>query len=112
MPISFRTFLPYGFGLLLAGGILAAKSPTESKQYDYVTVTQIGNNNLLVTTGPHKAEGFDVKQEGPRSSYNFTPLLSKVAEFEAQGYELVENQMSPNSTTAQLTNYVLMRKPK
>ena len=108
MPISFRTLLPYGFGLLLAGGILAAKSPAEFRQYDYVTIVQ-HSTELYITSGPTKFEKIEVVQAGKKDLQNFTPLLQKVSELEGQGYELVENNYA---TTQITTNYVLMRKPR
>lgn len=108
MPVSFRTLLPYAFGLLLAGGIVAAKSPADNKQYDYATIVQHGNT-LSITSGADKFEEVEVSQAGKKNYLNFSPLLKKVSELESQGYELVENDYSGS---AQLTNYVLLRKPK
>lgn len=108
MTHSFRSLLPYAFGLLLAGGIAAAKSPAESKQYDYVTVVQHGNR-LSVTSGAEKFEELEVAQAGKKDFFNFSPLLKKISELESQGYELVENDYSASQI---FTNYVLLRKPK
>ena len=108
MTISIRALLPYAFGLLVAGGIVAAKSPADSKQYDYVAVVQ-HLSKLSVTTGPDKFEEVEVKQAGKKDYLNFSPLLKKVSELESQGYELVENDYGGSQ---QLNNYMLLRKPK
>jgi hypothetical protein len=94
--------------LLIAGGIVAAKAPAEPKRYDYVSVVLI-EGDLRISTGPDKFESIDAKPIGKNQYYNLTPLLGKIAELEAQGYELIEsNAFGPEVPRV----YALLRRPR
>jgi hypothetical protein len=96
--------------LLIGGSIIAAKAPAEHKQYDYVTIVQIFDD-LHITNGPN-FETVSLKGNKRRSIYQFSSLFAKVNEFEAQGYEVLQNSVYTAGDGTYPRNYVLMRKPK
>jgi len=96
--------------VLLVGGLIAAKSPAEPKQYEYVTLLQ-EYDRLLVSTSAGKYESTDTKMKMSTRG-NYIPLFAKVAELEAQGYELVENNFAAAGPGGYPLNYVLLRKLK
>ncbi|TVT39299.1 hypothetical protein FNT36_16725 [Hymenobacter setariae] len=98
--------------LLVAGGILAAKAPAEPKRYDYISLVLTGDN-LRISTGAGQFDVVDTNITGKyrNYSYNFTPLLGKITELEAQGYELV-NSNSFSEATGNARMYALLRRPK
>jgi hypothetical protein len=101
----------FALALLLLGSLIAAKFPTATKQYDYVTVVQSSHDNRLsVSTGPTKFEETKYKLDNGKGDANFTPALRKVEELEAQGYELVTN--STHSIGVFPSSYFLLRRPK
>jgi hypothetical protein len=97
-------------GLLIGGGLLAAKAPAEPKQYSYVSLLQI-NNYLYISNGA-AFEEISVKGKKNKIDFDFAPLFEKVNEFEAQGYELMQNTVHSPEVQASIRNYVLMRRPK
>jgi hypothetical protein len=107
-----RTLLPYALGLLLAGGIVAAKSPADSKQYDYVAIEKTGYS-LYITEGNEKFEEMKLKDEF-KDRQHYGPLFKRINEYEAKGYEVYSTDLvgysSSNGTV--VSNYVLMRKPR
>jgi hypothetical protein len=98
--------------LLVAGGIIAAKAPAEPKRYDYVSLVLTGGD-LRISTEAGQFDVADTKTTGKyrNYSYNFTPLLSKINELEAQGYELVDSN-SFSETVGSARMYALLRRPK
>ncbi|MBF9239506.1 hypothetical protein I2I05_19085 [Hymenobacter sp. BT683] len=97
--------------LLIGGGIIAAKSPAEPKQYDYVTVV-LYNRTTLTLSYKDRFEEKKVAFAGEKHVYNFTPLLAQIGELEAQGYELVVADYQPGSESSRQSNYALLRKPR
>ena len=98
--------------LLITGGIIAAKAPAIPKQYDYISVV-LYDNELRISTGADKFEMVNTKPAGKDRDYNLTPLLGKMAELEAQGYELVESQaFASGGQGEQCRAYSLLRRPK
>jgi hypothetical protein len=95
--------------LLITGGILAAKAPAEPKQYDYVTIIQM-RGGLRITSGNNKFDVVDLDRN--LKTGNFIQILGKVNEFEAQGYELVENVLLDPEQGENVRNYFLLRKAK
>jgi hypothetical protein len=99
-------------GLLTCCCFIAAKAPTAAKQYDYVTLTQVVDQ-LEVASTPNKFERIKAKKDTKAFDHDFNALFNKVSELEAQGYELVENTLTPYSNGNTVSrNYVLMRRPK
>jgi hypothetical protein len=98
--------------LLVAGGILAAKAPADPKRYDYISLVLTGNE-LRISTGGGQFDVVDTNTTGKyrNYSYNFTPLLGKIMELEAQGYELVDSN-SFSEATSNARMYALLRRPK
>ena len=98
--------------LLVAGSLIAAKAPAEPKRYDYVSIVLTGAD-LRISTGADKFDVVDTKTTGKyrNYSYNLTPLLGKINEFEAQGYELVESNSFAESPGSART-YALLRRAK
>jgi hypothetical protein len=92
--------------LLVAGGIIAAKAPTEARQYDYVSLMQ-EYNIVYVTQGTAKYERIKVDSEAGTKLGNLEPLFIKINEFEGQGYELVSS-----NAFADNRQQVLLRRPK
>jgi hypothetical protein len=111
MPKRLPHFLSLLAGLLICYGFLAAKAPMATKQYDYVTITQVGDE-LRIASAPNHYEELRDKTVKDGSYGNFSPLLTKVNEYEAQGYELVENTAMSRGDSGLLVNYVLLRRPK
>lgn len=98
--------------LLVAGSIIAAKAPAEPKRYDYLSIVLTGDE-LRISTGAGQFDVVDTKTTGKyrNYSYNFTPLLGKITELEAQGYELIDsNSFSEAAGSARM--YALLRRPK
>lgn len=94
--------------LLVGGGIIAAKEHAEPRQYDYVTIIQM-RGALRISSGSNK---FDIVDVANLKTGNFTAILGKVNEFEAQGYELVENMALDPEQGENVRNYFLLRKAK
>jgi hypothetical protein len=111
MPKRLPHFLTLLAGLLICYCFLAAKAPMAAKQYDYVTITQVGDE-LRIASAPNHYEVLRDKTIKDGYNGNFSPLLTMVNEYEAQGYELFENTMSSYGATGALHNYVLLRRPK
>ena len=98
--------------LLVAGGIIAAKSPAEPKRYDYLAIVCLGDQ-LRISTGADKFDIVDTKPAGKNKDYNLTPFLGKLTELEAQGYELVNTNGFTSAGTAEYPRvYALLRRPK
>lgn len=95
-------------GLLICFCFLAAKAPMAAKQYDYVTITQVGGS-LKIASTPDHFEQLRVKVEGDG---NFGSLLTKINEYEAQGYELVNSNAFPTGSNGYMCDYVMLRRPK
>jgi uncharacterized protein involved in exopolysaccharide biosynthesis len=92
----------FALGLLLVGSLIAAKFPTATKQYDYVSIVQI-STQLQISGNQQPFQAIKIKE----TKYNdYQELFRKVNEFEAQGYELVE------SNTNGYSCYTLLRIPK
>ncbi|MGI4870674.1 MAG: hypothetical protein ACRYFX_05780 [Janthinobacterium lividum] len=113
MPKPLSYLLTLLAGVLLCGGLLAAKSPAAAKQYDYVTITQRGEV-LKISSTPDHFEEQHVKLDRSQSGYegNFSFLFAKVNEYEGQGYELVENTGLSLGPSGALVSYVMLRRPK
>jgi hypothetical protein len=111
MPKRLPHFLSLLAGLLICYCFLAAKAPMAAKQYDYVTITQTGEFLKIASTPDHFEQS---RTKLDKSGYygNFSPLFAKVNEYEAQGYELVENNTLAIGSTGDLINYVMLRRPK
>lgn len=98
-------------GLLICGCFIAAKAPTAAKQYDYITLVQDGET-LNVSSTPDHFEQLRTKLDKSGYRGNFSLLFTKVNEYEAQGYELVENNALTVGSNGYLINYVMLRRPK
>jgi hypothetical protein len=111
MPKRLPHLLTLLAGLLICYCFLAAKAPMAAKQYDYVTITQAGEE-LRIASAPDHYEV--LRDKTVKSGYygNFSPLLTKVNEYEAQGYELFENTANSFGASGALYNYVMLRRPK
>ena len=96
--------------LLIAGGIIAAKAPAAPKAYDYVAIV-LADDQLRISTGATQFDVIDTKYRGKfrNYTYNLTPLLGKIAELEAQGYELVTSNSFAEQSSAH--TYALLRRP-
>lgn len=105
--------LSYGLtlllGLLVCYGFLAATSPVTPKQYEYLTITQAGDE-LDISSPPDHFEQTRHKLMKNGYNGNFSVLFAKVNEYEAQGYELVEN--TALASPVGLANYVMLRRLK
>jgi hypothetical protein len=112
MNLPFRSLLPYAFGLLLAGGIVAAKAPTADKQYDYVTLEKVGYR-LYISEGDEKYEETKLK-DAFKDVHHYGPLYKLVNAYEAKGYEVFSSNVVGYSASSGTTvaNFVLLRKPK
>jgi hypothetical protein len=111
MPKRLPHLLTLLTGLLICYCFMAAKAPAAVKQYDYVTITQAGEF-LKISSTPDHFEQSRIKLDKSGYYGNFSPLFAKVNEYEAQGYELVENNALGIGTTSDLVNYVMLRRPK
>lgn len=111
MPKRLPHLLTLLAGLLICYCFLAAKAPIATKQYEYVTITQTGDF-LRIASAPDHYEELRDKTVKDSYSGNFSRLLAKVNEYEAQGYELVENTAMSRGDSGLLVNYVLLRRPK
>ena len=111
MPKRFPYLLTLLAGLLICCCFIAAKAPLTTKQYDYVTITQLGEELRIASTPDHYEVLRDKKV---RDGYfgNFSQLFAKVNEYEAQGYELVSNTTSGYGAGNALSNYVMLRRAK
>jgi hypothetical protein len=111
MPKRLPYLLTLLAGLLICYCFMAAKAPMAAKQYDYVTITQVGDVLRIASAPDHYDE---LRDKTVKDGYygNFSRLLAKVNEYEAQGYELVENMALSRGDSGALNNYVLMRRPK
>ncbi|MDO7847414.1 hypothetical protein Q5H92_13675 [Hymenobacter sp. M29] len=97
--------------LLIGGGIIAAKTPTDSKQYLYISIVQV-DNELMITNESGKFESVSVKATKEKNDYHFAPLFAKINAYEAQGYEVFQNNVFTIGQGTIPRNYVLMRKAK
>jgi hypothetical protein len=111
MPKRLPHFLTLVAGLLICYCFLAAKGPTAAKQYDYVTIVQEGEF-LRISSTPDHFEQPRTKMNINGYRGNFSLLFTKVNEYEAQGYELVENTALALGSENNLVNYVMLRRPK
>lgn len=97
--------------------LMAAKFPENNKQYEYVSIVQ-SNNDLSVAISNAKFETINVKDKKEKSwsagISDFRPLFEKINEFEALGYEVIENNMfgAGGGGNSFPMNYILMRKAK
>ncbi|MDB5270109.1 MAG: hypothetical protein JWP58_3149 [Hymenobacter sp.] len=99
-------------GLLIGGGIIAAKAPAVPRAYDYVSVVSTGNE-LRISSGADKFDIVATKPTGKNRDYNLTPFLGKLTELEMQGYELVNSNGFTSAGTAEFPRvYALLRRPK
>ncbi|MGI4835068.1 MAG: hypothetical protein ACRYFK_16570 [Janthinobacterium lividum] len=111
MPKRVTYLLTLAAGLLACYGFLAAKAPLAAKQYDYVTLTQTGET-LRISSTPDHFETQRTKLDKSGYEGNYSLLFSKVNEYEAQGYELFENNALAVGSGGLYSNYVLLRRPK
>lgn len=111
MPKHFSYGLALLVGLLVCCSFLAAKSPTAPKQYEYLTITQMGDE-IDISSPPDRFEQSRHKLTKNGYNGNFSLLFAKVNEFEAQGYELVENTALSSGGSGVLLNYVMLRRLK
>lgn len=93
--------------------LMAAKFPENSKQYDYVSIVQGSYNDLIVTQST-KCEIINIKDKKEKYWEDFRPLFEKINEFEALGFEVLENNCfgAGGGGNIAAQNYVLMRKAK
>ena len=99
------------FGLLACYAFMAARAPLAGKQYDYVTITQVGEY-LNISTTPDHYERLRTKLDKTGFDGNFNLLFAKANEYEAQGYELVNNTALSAGSNGALFNYVMLRRPR
>ncbi|RZK28609.1 MAG: hypothetical protein EOO63_10885 [Hymenobacter sp.] len=104
----FTPLLTLLLGLVACYGFLAAKAPTPAaKVYDYVGLTYSGAY-LQIATAPDKLESVKIKTEHNLYDGNVGPLLAKANEFEAQGYELIDQTAYISGGIA--GHYMLLRR--
>ena len=85
--------------------------PGNGEQYDYATIVFRGDLHIS-HTGTAFVE-VDVKQREMENSFDYTPTLKKVQEYEAQGWEMVQNNMTySGGDIGKGVLYFLMRKRK
>src|SRR4051812_8413328 len=91
--------------VLLAGALsYSFIAPSEPAVYEYMTVTQYGQNKVAVSG---TSISFNEEKVGMHSVADFTPCLKRVQELGSQGWELVENR-----SEGVTINYFLLRKKK
>lgn len=112
MKQHFPKLLAALLGLAITAGIIAAKSPTEGKQYDYVMVEKDGYN-VYISEGYDKFEERKVKDQAKDNQHQ-GPLLKVINEYEARGYEIYAINQAGYSASAgtRMSYFVLLRKPK
>jgi hypothetical protein len=111
MPKHLSSGLTLLLGLLICYSFLAATSPAATKQYEYLTITQSGDE-LDISSPPDHFEQTRHKLTKNGYNGNFSLLFAKVNEYEAQGYELVENTALSSGASGALLNYVMLRRLK
>ena len=95
---------------LLAGGIVAAKLPTEGKQYDYVTVERLAGI-IHISEGYDKYEKVEIPKNQRDNYMHHGALYRIVNSYEARGYELFSTQEAKRNND--FPSYVfVLRKPK
>jgi hypothetical protein len=99
-------------GLCCAGGLIAANAPTAGKQYDYVSIVQRADELQISNSQAAYQEIKTTEDRVKARESNYTALFRKMNEFEAQGYELVENTVYTLGEGAIPRNYILMRRPR
>ena len=99
------------FSLLACYAFVAARAPLAGKQYDYVTLVQRGEY-LKISSTPDHFEEQRIKLDKSGYEGNFNPLFAKVNEYEAQGYELVENTGLTFGPGGAFASYVMLRRPR
>ena len=102
----------FALALLLIGSLIAAKFPTEGKQYDYVMIEK-ESFRISISEGIDKYEERKVKEEA-KDRYHQGPLFKVINEFEARGYEVYDTNQAgfTGSSGTTMGFFVLMRKPK
>lgn len=93
--------------VILITVLMAAKIPETNKQYEYVSLVQ-DPGTLRITIGSSKYETIDIRDKIEKWG-DYKLLFQKVDEFQALGYEVVENNVFVTTTWS---NYILMRRAK
>ena len=83
----------------------------DGKVNEYLTMTQLGTEIKISYSDGH-AEVAKVREEMKSKSYDFTPFLTRLVKFEAEGWVIVTNNMFAHSQGNVPRNYVLMRRTK
>ncbi|MBJ6109477.1 hypothetical protein JAO73_10660 [Hymenobacter sp. BT523] len=99
-------------GLAITAGIIAAKSPTEGKQYDYVMIEK-DIYSISISEGYDKFEERKVKDQAKDRQHQ-GPLFKVINEYEARGYEVYATNEAGYSSSGgtSMGHFVLMRKAK
>jgi hypothetical protein len=112
MKQHFPKLLAALLGLAITAGIIAAKSPAEGKQYDYVMLEKEGYG-ITISEGTDKFEERKVKDQA-KDRQHLGPLFKLINEYEARGYEVYATNQAGYSYSGGTTMgyFVLLRKPK
>lgn len=78
----------------------------DSTYFDYVTLTQAGDNLWIYTAS--EQEQINIKKQKSKFINDWRPLLLKIQEYEKKGWKLVTNNIFISGLW--LNNYALMRK--
>jgi hypothetical protein len=79
----------------------------DSTYFDYITLTQVGDN-LWIDTPTKDKQQINIKNQKSKWNNDWRPLLLKIQEYEKKGWELVTNSVFPDGTW--ICNYALMRR--
>lgn len=79
----------------------------DSTYFDYITLTQVGDNLWIDTTTKDKQQ-INIKNQRSKWTNDWRPLLLKIQEYEKKGWELVTNNIFRDGQF--MSNYALMRR--
>jgi hypothetical protein len=99
-----QTFIILAAVIVIGAFMLSAKTQSESKQYEYVSIV-MGSNTMAITQGATQYEEIDLRSL-KKANYNYGPLFQKINELEAKGFEMCGN------SAALAGPVILMRKSK